>query len=223
MSSSCPPVPIGDVVARGAAERHASRHRCAVAAAVRHANRRAVCVARSARGDRQRVTAAGWRADARWRRDPAAASRASARAWAVAHVAVVSDGDASGDACDSTVFACASDPAPARALPPLLRVPTAAAAIRVGSPVVAVGLLRSAFHLTDAYWAGALGPAHLSAICVNAFAVWLIQLACSVVATGVQSRVSARGGAGDDARGVADAITPGRWGALCAPVWLVRV
>ena len=76
---------------------------------------------------------------------------------------------------------------------------SASAAIRVGSPVVAVGLLRSAFHLTDAYWAGALGPAHLSAICVNAFAVWLIQLACSVVATGVQSRVSARVGAGDDA------------------------
>ena len=227
MSSSCPTVPIGDVVARGAAERHASRHRCAVASAVRRANRRAVCVARSARGDRQRVTAAGWRADARWRRDPAAASRASARAWAVAHVAVVSDGDASGDAsgeaCDPTVFACASDPAPARALPPLLRVPTASAAIRVGSPVVAVGLLRSAFHLTDAYWAGALGPAHLSAICVNAFAVWLIQLACSVVATGVQSRVSARVGAGDDGRGVADVITQGLWGALGTYLLLLAV
>ena len=142
-------------------------------------------------------------------------------------MAVVSDGDASGDAsgetCDPTVFACASDPAPARALPPLLRVPTASAAIRVGSPVVAVGLLRSAFHLTDAYWAGALGPAHLSAICVNAFAVWLIQLACSVVATGVQSRVSARVGAGDDANGVADEITQGLWGALFVYLLLLSV
>ena len=222
MLSSCPTVPIGDVVARGLAEGRASRHRCAVAAAVRRANRRAVCVARAARGDQQRVTA-----DTRWGRDPAAASRAPARAWAVAHVAVVSDGDASGDAsgdaCDPDVFACEADPAPEHALPPLHRVPTAVAATRVCSPVVAVGLLRSAFHLTDAYWAGALGPAHLSAICVNAFAVWLIQLACSVVATGAQSRVSARVGAGDDGRGVADAITQGLWGATGVYLLLLAV
>ena len=138
-------------------------------------------------------------------------------------MAVISDGDASGDACDPAVFACEADPAPDRALPPLLRVPTAAAAMRVCSPVVAVGLLRSAFHLTDAYWAGALGPAHLSAICVNAFAVWLIQLACSVVATGVQSRVSERVGAGDDAHGIADEITQGLWGALGTYLLLLAV
>ena len=223
MLSSCPTVPIGDVVARGASEGHASRHRCAVAVAVRRANRRAACVARAARGHHQGLTAVASRTDARWRCDLAAASRASARAWAVANVAVISDGDASGDACDPAVFACEADPAPDRALPPLLRVPTAAAAMRVCSPVVAVGLLRSAFHLTDAYWAGALGPAHLSAICVNAFAVWLIQLACSVVATGVQSRVSERVGAGDDAHGIADEITQGLWGALGTYLLLLSV
>lgn len=88
-------------------------------------------------------------------------------------------------------------PAPST-LPPLLRMPTSRAALHVGSPVMAMGLLRSAFNLTDAYWAGKLGPSHLSALCYNAFALWIICLACSVVATGVQARVSAHVGAGND-------------------------
>ena len=95
----------------------------------------------------------------------------------------------------------------------VLAMSASSAALRVGSPVMAMGLLRSAFNLTDAYWAGALGPAHLSALCYNAFALWLVALACSVVATGVQARVSALAGAGD-ASAVSKTVVQGLWGAL---------
>ena len=98
-------------------------------------------------------------------------------------------------------------------LPPLLRMPTWRAALVVGSPVMAMGLLRSGFNLTDLYWAGKLGPTHLSALCYNAFALWMISLACSVVATGVQARVSKCVGARDDAA-VAHVVVQGLWGAV---------
>jgi hypothetical protein len=53
--------------------------------------------------------------------------------------------------------------ASSKTLPPLLQMPTYKAALIVGSPVMVMGLLRSAFNLTDAYWAGKLGAAQLSA------------------------------------------------------------
>ena len=74
---------------------------------------------------------------------------------------------------------------PSSPLPELLTLSTTRAALRIGSPVVAMGLLRSAFNLTDTYWAGTLGAAQLSALMHNAFALWIIQLACTVVATGL--------------------------------------
>ena len=101
---------------------------------------------------------------------------------------------------------------PPGTLPPLLRMPTSRAAVLVGSPVMVMGLLRSAFNLSDAYWAGKLGAAQLSALCYNAFAVWIIHLVCSVVATGVQARVSSHVGAGDQ-QAVAQTVVQGLWGA----------
>ena len=87
------------------------------------------------------------------------------------------------------MFACEADPAPERAPPPPPRAHRRRGGARC-SPVVAVGLLRSTFHLTDAYWAGALGPAPLRAL-RQRVRRWLIQLACSVVATGVVARLRA--------------------------------
>ena len=212
MSMSCPAtVPVGDV-ARSVFARHAL-HR-AVAAAVRRADRRPCVTARATHGRRSAL--ASQRCGAR------VESRVSSRVWAAASVALSDGYDGSSEnnkpisdaPCDA-----ASDPL--RELPPLLQMPTTAAALKVGSPVVAVGLLRSAFHLTDAYWAGALGPEHLSALMYNAFAVWLIALVCSVVATGVQAFVSNKVGAGDDARGVAAVVANGLWGACATYVVLL--
>ena len=85
-----------------------------------------------------------------------------------------------------------------------------------------MGLLRSAFNLTDTYWAGTLGAAQLSALMHNAFALWIIQLACTVVATGLQARVSSLVGAGDDAA-VSRAVVQGLWGAAATYLLLLLV
>ena len=111
---------------------------------------------------------------------------------------------------------------PSSPLPELLTLSTTRAALRIGSPVVAMGLLRSAFNLTDTYWAGTLGAAQLSALMHNAFALWIIQLACTVVATGLQARVSSLVGAGDDAA-VSRAVVQGLWGAAATYLLLLLV
>ena len=56
----------------------------------------------------------------------------------------------------------------------------------------------------------------------NAFALWIIQLACTVVATGLQARVSSLVGAGDDAA-VSRAVVQGLWGAAATYLLLLLV
>jgi putative MATE family efflux protein len=133
------------------------------------------------------------------------------------------DDDVRGDDDDASSTSSSSsnsssrdvDVASSSSLPPLLRVPTATAAIAVGTPMMAMGLLRSAFNLTDAYWAGKLGATDLSALCYNAFALWMLLLVANVVGTGLQARVSAFVGAGDS-HSVSRIVTQGLWGALFA-------
>ena len=133
-----------------------------------------------------------------------------------------------GDACPSSRAERAAESAAedlegsSPPLPELLTLSTTRAALRVGSPVVAMGLLRSAFNLTDTYWAGTLGSAQLSALMHNAFALWMIQLACTVVATGLQARVSSLAGAGDDAA-VSRAVVQGLWGAAATYLLILLV
>lgn len=208
-------VPVGDAVVA----QHASRR--AVALAVRRAGRRP-CVAARARGARGGENIGTWRCgaspcltlasrDSGPRRRIVRAAGVETRGWDL------NDGYDDSQGSDKAISDTTSPPpgsSTTRPLPPLLQMPTSAAALKVGSPVVAVGLLRSAFHLTDAFWAGALGPEHLSALMYNAFAVWLIALACAVMATGVQAFVSKRVGGGGDARAVADVVADGMWGAL---------
>lgn len=51
------------------------------------------------------------------------------------------------------------------------------------------------FPLTDTFWVGKLGIVELNALCSNAFAGWMLYLLCSVVAYGVQNKVSVKVGA----------------------------
>ena len=79
--------------------------------------------------------------------------------------------------------------------PSLLRMSTPKAVWYVGWPTTVIGLMRSAFPLTDTFWVGKLGVVELNALCSNAFAGWMLYLLCSVVAFGVQNKVSVKVGA----------------------------
>jgi len=81
-------------------------------------------------------------------------------------------------------------------LPALLRMRTSEAVWYVGWPTTVIGLLRSVFPITDTFWVGKLGTVELTALCSNAFAGWMLYLVSSVVANGVQNKVSQSVGAG---------------------------
>lgn len=124
---------------------------------------------------------------------------ARARAWTVERrertLAVVRVASARSRARGSrtgTRTAATKDP---RARPSLLRMSTPAAVWYVAWPTTVIGLMRSLFSLTDTFWVGKLGIAELNALCSNAFAGWMLYLLCSVVAYGVQNRVSVKVGA----------------------------
>jgi len=87
------------------------------------------------------------------------------------------------------------EPEASKAPPSLLRMSTPAAVWYVGWPTTVIGLMRSFFPLTDTFWVGKLGIVELNALCSNAFAGWMLYLLCSVVAYGVQNRVSMKVGA----------------------------
>ena len=194
MLSSCPTVPIGDVVARGLAEGArrvtAARwpRRCAAQTGARCA------VAGPPRGDQQRVTA-----DTRWGRDPAAVITRARRARVGGRARGRGrDGDAHPATRPATlrrrvrsaIIACEADQSPERACrcsacpPPSRRRafarrwwPTACCAARSTSRT----------RTGRARWARRTSPRSASTR-----AVWLIdELACSVVATGEKLEVSA--------------------------------
>ena len=111
---------------------------------------------------------------------------------------------------------------PSSPLPELLTLSTTRAALRIGSPVVAMGLLRSAFNLTDTYWAGTLGAAQLSALMHNAFALWIIQLARAPSSPRDSSpRLFPRGRRRRRRR--LRAVVQGLWGAAAAYLLLLLV
>ena len=150
----------------------ARRRRADARSAVRRA-RAPSTRARGARETRAREAAAVGRA--RWN---ARETRARGRATA-------------SDAADDAHV----EPDAAKALPSLLRMSTPAAVWYVGWPTTVIGLMRSFFPLTDTFWVGKLGIVELNALCSNAFAGWMLYLLCSVVAYGVQNKVSVKVGA----------------------------
>ncbi|HJL16492.1 MAG TPA: MATE family efflux transporter [Sandaracinaceae bacterium LLY-WYZ-13_1] len=80
----------------------------------------------------------------------------------------------------------------------------------VAWPMMALGLLRSLYYLTDSFWVGRLGPRPLAALGGSAFAWWMIHLTCRLPATGVHSLVARHEGAGDRTR-IARTVSQGLW------------
>jgi putative MATE family efflux protein len=121
--------------------------------------------------------------------------------------ASVGEGDGGGD------FEEASTVSVSAPLPPLLRMSTPRAVWYVGWPTTLTGLMRSFFPLTDTFWVGKLGITELNALCSNSFAGWMLYLLCSIVAYGVQNRVSVKVGA-EKFSEVGAVLRDGLYGAL---------
>lgn len=95
-------------------------------------------------------------------------------------------------------------------LPPLLRLSPGRAVWAVAWPMVAVGLLKTSYFLTDAWFIGKLGDAALSAAGGVAFAWWMLLLACEVASVGTQTLVARHEGAGRKSR-IAPTVVQGLW------------
>ena len=85
-------------------------------------------------------------------------------------------------------------------LPPLLQLSETRAVWTVAWPMVATGLLRSFYFLTDSYWVGHLGPDALAALGGSAFAWWITTQLTDLPGTGIHSMVAQHEGAGEPER-----------------------
>lgn len=94
--------------------------------------------------------------------------------------------------------------------PELLRITPTRAVWRVAWPMIALGLLRTCYYLTDSYWVGQLGPDALAAIGGAAFAWWMIHLSCDLAGTGAQALVARHEGGGRR-EGIAPTLAQGLW------------
>lgn len=108
----------------------------------------------------------------------------------------------------------------ASTLPPLLRMSPVRAVWAVAWPMIAVGMLKTAYFLTDSWFIGRLGDAALAAAGGVAFAWWMQLLACEIAAVGTQTLVARHEGAGTG-EGIAPAVVQGLWVGLAVAVVLM--
>jgi putative MATE family efflux protein len=106
--------------------------------------------------------------------------------------------------------------------PELLKLSVDRAVWRVSWPMIALGLLRIGYYLTDSYWVGKLGPDALAALGGAAFAWWMIHLVCDLAGTGAQALVARHEGAGAQAR-IPAVLTQGLWLSLGVALFLATV
>ncbi len=102
---------------------------------------------------------------------------------------------------------------------PLLAIDPTRAVWRVAWPMIALGLLRTCYFLTDSYWVGQLGRDALAAIGGAAFAWWMIHLTCDLAGTGAQALVARHEGGGRR-EGIAPTLVQGLWLAAVVAVFL---
>jgi putative MATE family efflux protein len=86
--------------------------------------------------------------------------------------------------------------------------------------MVATGLLRSFYFLTDSYWVGHLGPEALAAIGGSAFGWWIMAQLTDLPGTGIHSLVAQHEGAGEPER-IPFTTSQGLWISLAISVLLV--
>jgi putative MATE family efflux protein len=85
--------------------------------------------------------------------------------------------------------------------------------------MVATGLLKSFYFLTDTYWVGHLGPEALAALGGSAFAWWITAQITDLPGTGIHSLVAQHEGAGEPER-IPTTTSQGLWIALLVSVLL---
>jgi putative MATE family efflux protein len=97
--------------------------------------------------------------------------------------------------------------------PALIELPAAKAVWKVAWPMIAIGLLKSAYFLTDSYFVGLLGSKELAALGGAAFAWWMIWICTDLASVGTHALSARHEGAGarDEIRPV---LTQGIWVAL---------
>ncbi len=106
--------------------------------------------------------------------------------------------------------------------PGLLGLSADRAIWRVSWPMIALGLLRIGYYLTDSYWVGRLGPDALAALGGVAFAWWMVHLICDLAGTGVQALVARHEGAGQQER-IPAVFVQGLWLSAALAVGLATV
>ncbi|MCP4870583.1 MAG: MATE family efflux transporter [Proteobacteria bacterium] len=105
----------------------------------------------------------------------------------------------------------ASTPSPDR---PLIELPAAQAVWKVAWPMIAIGMLKSAYFLTDSYFVGLLGPKHLAALGGAAFAWWMIWICTDLASVGTHALSARHEGAGTSEE-IRPVLAQGMWVALC--------
>ena len=107
-----------------------------------------------------------------------------------------------------------------RVVPALLRLSPSRAVWTVAWPMVATGLLRSFYILTDSYWVGHLGPDALAALGGSAFAWWILAQLTDLPGTGIHSLVAQHEGAGKP-EAIPVTTSQGLWVGIAISVLLV--
>lgn len=111
----------------------------------------------------------------------------------------------------------AGGPEAAGELPKLLQKSPGAAVWQVAAPTMSIGLLRTLYGLTDAFWLGRCGPTELDAIGASSFAVWVILIVSELGALGVHGVAASAAGSGRRDL-VGDAVVQGLYAGLLVSV-----
>ncbi len=94
--------------------------------------------------------------------------------------------------------------------PPLTSLPPGRAVWLVAGPMIALGVLRTSYFLTDSWFVGKLGDSALEAIGGSAFAWWMISTCCDLAGTGAHALVARKEGAGDRET-IGETLMQGLW------------
>ena len=96
------------------------------------------------------------------------------------------------------------------------------ALLRLAWPCISVGLLRSMYNATDAFWIGRLGTASLSGVVAGSFPTWVAMLLCDAGAVGVLT-LSAEAEGADQRSRIGRTVMQGLWAGAALSVGLLAV
>ena len=94
--------------------------------------------------------------------------------------------------------------------------------VRLAWPCISVGLLRSMYNATDAFWIARLGTASLSGVVAGSFPTWVAMLLCDAGAVGVLTLSAELEGAGGRGK-IGGIVTQGLWAGAALSLGLLAV